>query len=169
MQCLHCLQPWPNSQVHVLFIAKTVPDCSQTLPRFLSKDFYSAEGYGYHLRDVRDVAVRTTQTISFEDEDHYENFNQLAFHRKCYSTFTNKTILNRAESRRKKSERQFETSQDEGVSSETSEPIPRKVLRSSLASPSTSTCTTVTKSKHVLPPVCIICKKKNLYYNDTVS
>ena len=112
----------------------------------------------------RDVAVRTTQTICVEEEDSYENFNQLAFHRKCYSTFTNKTLLNRAESRRKKSKRQFEASQDEGVSSETSEPIPRKVLRSSFASPSTSTSsTTVSKRKHVLPPVCIICKK-NLYY-----
>ena len=53
----------------------------------------------------RDIALNTTQIISIEEGDRYENFNELAFHRKCYSAFTNKTLLNRAEARHKKAEK----------------------------------------------------------------
>ena len=50
----------------------------------------------------RDIAISTTQIISIEEGDRYENFKELAFHRKCYSAFTNKTLLNRARQDTKK-------------------------------------------------------------------
>lgn len=97
----------------------------------------------------------------------YENFKELAFHRKCYSAFTNKTLLNRAEARRKKAEKEI-TSPLASVDrdSDNSDPIPKKVLRSSLEA---STSATRSKKKHVLPPVCILCKKTDLYYTDSVG
>ena len=99
--------------------------------------------------------------------DRYENFKELAFHRKCYSAFTNKTLLNRAEARHKKAEKKI-TSPLASVDrdSDNSDPIPKKVLRSSLEA---STSATRSKKKHVLPPVCIVCKKKDLYYTDSVG
>ena len=115
----------------------------------------------------RDIALNTTQIISIEEGDRYENFKELAFHRKCYSAFTNKTLLNRAEARHKKAEKKI-TSPLASVDrdSDNSDPIPKKVLRSSLEA---STSATRSKKKHVLPPVCIVCKKKDLYYTDSVG
>ncbi len=44
----------------------------------------------------KDAALQTTCVVSIEEEDDYERFDELSFHRKCYSSFTNKTLLNRA-------------------------------------------------------------------------
>ena len=113
----------------------------------------------------KDIALRTTQIISIEEEYRYENFKELAFRRKCYSAFTNTTLLHRAEERRKKAEKEIKsplTSVDQG----SSDPIPKKVFPSSLAA---STSATRSRNEHVLPPDCIVCKKKDLYYTDLVS
>ena len=120
----------------------------------------------------RDAALKTTSIISLEDEDAYD-YEQLSFHRKCYSTFTNKTLLNRAEIRIKKAEaaskaeRLLATSSDESSNGHGSVPLPKKVLHSKLASSSTSERSR--RSEHVLPPVCIICDKEKSYYSDVVS
>ncbi len=115
----------------------------------------------------KDAALQTTCVVSIEEEDDYERFDELSFHRKCYSSFTNKTLLNRAEARHKKVESKSKTSLtvvEEGESSLSSEPVPKKVLRSSIQTTSTS----ASKSEHVLPAICIICKKEDLYCKDTV-
>lgn len=112
-----------------------------------------------------EVALKTTRTIGVE-ENSYDNYAQFCFHRKCYSAFTNKTIINRAEIRRKKAEqlqpRDTCTKQEEASSGT----IPRKFLGSSSTQ---SPYGIESKSEHVLPPICIICHKEHSYYNDTVS
>ena len=101
-----------------------------------------------------------------EEENSYENYAQLCFHRKCYSAFTNKTIINRAEIRRKKAE-QLEPKETCTKQEETSsETIPWKLLRSSSTQ---SSYWIKSKSEHILSPICIICQKEHSYYNDTVS
>ena len=102
-----------------------------------------------------------------------EDFAKYAYHRKCYSLFTNKALLNRAEIRCKKAE-ETQTLVDQGESSANAdcaenEPIPKKVLRSNFNASTRSMSTAVSKSEHVLPPICIICKKEKVYHLDRVS
>jgi hypothetical protein len=49
------------------------------------------------------------------------------------------------------------------------ESIPKKVLRSNFNASTGSMSTAVSKSEHVLPPICIICKKEKVYHLDRVS
>lgn len=92
--------------------------------------------------------------------------SDLFYHRKCYQKLTNKRVIEMAEKR---------VGSKEKTSEKTNEP-PRKSRRSSTetasstASSSTSTSANVkTKSTGILPRICIICKRKELYYNDKVS
>ena len=62
--------------------------------RFLScgRKWLKLDGY------QKDVAVRTTYIIAVEDENSV-SCGKFAYHRKCYSKFTNKTLISRAEDR----------------------------------------------------------------------
>ena len=55
--------------MNVLFIAKIVSEHSQNLQRFHLRDF----------RNAGNVALRTTEVISIDEEQRYENFKELAF------------------------------------------------------------------------------------------
>lgn len=109
-----------------------------------------------------DAACDSLRVISNEDEtkSNVRNFQQYFYHRKCYSSFTNKTLLSRAQARSEKRKVEETTQKSSPPSSR------RKLLRSS----STSKAISVhAKSQHVLPAVCIICKKKDSYFTDNVS
>ena len=80
------------------------------------------------------------------------------YHRKCYQNFTNKRIIELAEKRAAK--------KDEESSASATEP-PRKSQRRREGDDSTSSSRDRTSG--VLPKVCIICKKKELFFNDKVS
>ena len=138
-------------------------DCSGPFKRFLESRRQWLELDGRQ----KEVAIQTTRIISLEDEDGFD-YQQFAFHRKCYLTFTNKTILNRGETRCKKAAKKQQAAQkSSGESGSNGErllvPKPKKVLRSTFKAGSSSR----SRSEHVLLPVCIICKK-NTYYSDTV-
>ena len=89
----------------------------------------------------------------------------LYYHRKCYSKFTNVTLIKRAQSRCSKQSVKAETENEiipQKTSHENSFP-PKKLLRSDQSSSFKS------RNKHVLPPVCLICQKEDTYVTDQVS
>ena len=111
----------------------------------------------------RDVALTTTRVIPIDEEESLECFNNFFYHQRCYSTFTNKTFISRAQRR---SENTAETLTETPKSVEQKGPTPGKIR---LRSKSTSLDQSVkSKSKHILPPTCIICKKECSYYTDPV-
>lgn len=111
----------------------------------------------------KDVAIKSTQVVGLDEENAFD-FKELAFHRKCYSSFTNKTILNRAELRRKKAGIKRAQTTGEAPHKDVESPIPKKILRSTThTSTICSGATTSSRSEHVLPPICIICQKEKLF------
>lgn len=111
--------------------------------------------------DQREIAERT----AFIEE----NEPSLAYHRGCYSKFTNKTFINRAQTRcEKERERQDTNATADNLLPAGGESITgtsaKKLLRSTLKKQAIAP-----KSKHVLPPTCIICKKEKSFVTEVVS
>lgn len=110
----------------------------------------------------KDVALTTTHVIPIEEQNNLGNFDNFFYHPRCYSTFTNKTLISRAQRR---SEKAAKTSTETPTSVEQEGPTPGKIR---LRSKSSSGQSVKSKSAHVLPPTCIICKKEYSYYTDSV-
>ena len=108
----------------------------------------------------RQVAEKSKSIIQ-DVNDKSSAVNNFYYHRSCYSKFTNVTNINRSQARCAKvmANRLVENQQDTIIT----EP-PKKMLRSSM--PSTST---TSQSTSTLPPACIICNKDEVYVTDTVS
>ena len=96
------------------------------------------------------------------------------YHRNCYSKFTNKTFIKRAEARRK-GKRSIEQQGNQSSTAKNNQSstagaadsdgqTKTKLLRSSRNSCSFAN----PKKKHVLAPYCIICKQEKSYYTDPV-
>ena len=113
----------------------------------------------------KEAAARTTEIIAIETEE-VDDCYKYAYHRKCYSSFSNIALVKRAEVRCKKAKEAQDSSESSDSESECKNPIPKKRLRSSFNAP---TSIAVSKNEHVLPPISIICKKEKAYYNDSVS
>ena len=114
--------------------------------------------------EAREVSERSFQYMN-ENEgkqlicDEAAVRSDLFYHRKCYQKLTNKRVIEMAEKR---------VGSKEKTSEKTNEP--QRKSRRSIASSSTSSIAKVkTKSTGILPRICIICKKKELYYNNKVS
>jgi hypothetical protein len=86
------------------------------------------------------------------------------YHRKCYQSFTNKRLIELAEKRLAKKNLN-EPSQGEIENAAATVEPPRKSKRREKSADSSSTGRTA----GILPKLCIICKKKELFYNDKVS
>ena len=106
----------------------------------------------------REVAERITKKMEEIKSQEDPALGNLYYHRTCYSKFTNITFIKRAQDRCAKNDEtvchQGERSEEEGTA--------RKVLRSSMS------CGVQSRSRHVLPPICIICGEEKSYVNDTV-
>ena len=118
----------------------------------------------------RDIAEKTTKITC----DNCTTFTSLSYHRGCYSAFTNKTLIQQAEKRVcKKHEYQAqETTADtiETLASVNDEAtIPKRALRSSTVDFLTEENIEKRRSVHVLPAICIICKKKTSYVTERVG
>ena len=118
----------------------------------------------------REVAKKSLQFIS-EDGRNIDgaNFENLLYHRGCYSRFTNATDIKRAKTRCQKKFNEGEPSSsctDVQDTSELEDPQPaKKMLRST-----TSTCTRIRpRNPHVVAPICIICKSEKSYFTESVS
>lgn len=103
-----------------------------------------------------DVAKKTIDLVSDKDLQQAYRYH---YHRSCYSKFTNKTLLTRAQSRKRKVEDESNDNDDDQNCG--ANPPPKKLLRSSIP------CTTLpSRNQHVLSPTCIICQKeKHTFYN----
>ena len=107
----------------------------------------------------RDIAEKTTQVAM----DDCSTFQYLAYHRGCYSKFTNKTLIQRAKDRVTRKQQVSETTEQNNDV----EAVPaRKVLRSMHPTPAGEA---KQKCAHVLPAVCIICNKKTSYFTEQVG
>ena len=98
-----------------------------------------------------------------------DTFERLAYHRTCYSKFTNKTLIQRAKERVQKRRTiplTPETVDDETNDDDDDEVPARKLLRSMAPK---LTDEAKPKNPHVLPAVCIICNKKESYFTERVS
>ena len=118
----------------------------------------------------RDIAEKTTKITC----DNCTTFTSLSYHRGCYSAFTNKTLIQRAEKRVcKKHEHQAqETTADTketlaNVNDEAT--IPKRALRPSTVDFLTEENIAKRRSVHVLPAICIICKNKTSYVTERVG
>ena len=88
----------------------------------------------------------------------------LWYHRNCYSIFCNKEHVSRAEKRKLKArETQLVVAGGKGLKPQTPS---HHLLRSSMPSSSGSEAA---RNVHILPEICIICKKKDVYKMDKVS
>lgn len=116
-------------------------------------------------RQQRLVAEKLKVLLDKVKDDSFA-IGSFCYHRSCYSKFTNKTDLKRSQARCAKimENRSMESEEDMNDKDLPSDPPPKKMLRSSMPSTSTSS-----KSSSVLPPVCIICNKVELFFTDTVS
>ena len=115
--------------------------------------------------EQREVAERTKDIVEqFQNCDGSVHLSTLYYHRSCYSRFTNVTLVKRAQNRCSKTfEPPTEAVQaDQGLEAEHFIP-PNKFLRSSMST------TEKPRSQAILPPVCIICNKEEIYITDTVS
>ena len=117
-----------------------------------------------------DIAEKTTKITC----DNCNTFTGPSYHRGCYSAFTNKTLIQRAEKRVcKKHEYQAqETTADtiETLAKVNDEAtIPKRALRSSTVDFLTEENIEKRRSVHVLPAICIICKKKTSYVTERVG
>ncbi len=114
----------------------------------------------------RDIAERTSDIVANirSLEKPVNIIQNLHYHTKCYSRFTNITSIKRAQSRCSK---QLATVEAEDSNVEETEshhfPPPKKVLRSDNLNSFKS------RNKNILPPVCLICQKQNTYITDQVS
>ena len=118
----------------------------------------------------RDIAEKTTKITS----DNCTTFTSLSYHRGCYSAFTNKTLIQRAEKRVcKKHERQAQETTANTIDTlanvNDEATIPKRVLRSSTVDFLTKENIEKRRSVHVLPAICIICKKKTSYVTELVG
>lgn len=99
---------------------------------------------------------------------------ELFFYKDCYRKFTDKTKVERAMHRISKSRTKIQPSATDQREEELQSlgNINRPLTRRSLSSPANSgeqSSTVVSRNKHVLPEVCIICRKKDFYFTDPVS
>jgi hypothetical protein len=120
--------------------------------------------------EAKTISEQSFAFLSGDDEQIIEGSvetlptNRFLYHRKCCQSFTNKQLIELAEKRLAKknlnepSQRQIENAAG------TVEP-PRKSRRREKSADSSSGGRTV----GILPKLCIICKKKELFYNDKVS
>ena len=119
----------------------------------------------------REIAVKTTQIV--KDIQATGNPSSiicnLHYHRSCYSKFTNRTSIGRAQTRCAKRQKDDEISvkEDENTFTKVDEAAslpPSKSLRSS-----TSPSAVKPRNQAVLPPICIICNEEHKYITDPVS
>ena len=114
--------------------------------------------------EAREVSERSFQYMN-ENEgkqlicDEADIRSDLFYHHKCYQKLTNKRVIEMAEKRVGSKEKTLEKTNE-----------PQRKSRQSIASSSTPSIAKVkTKNTGILPRICIICKKKELYYNNKVS
>lgn len=125
----------------------------------------------------RDVARRSLDFVSENvknvktDSIEYANFS---YHRACYSALTNNVHIKRAQVRcqyKNKEREEVDLSLSVGDVNETEpeevEPA-KKMLRSTLSSATTSSAVR-SRNPHVLPHICIICKREKSYFTESVS
>eukprot|EP00794_Sanderia_malayensis_P012432 gene12432-13717_t len=104
------------------------------------------------------IDERIVEASNFLEEPAAEYY----YHRNCYSKFTNKTLVNRAESRCKTKRKIDLADHGSQLSVVCDEPVRKtKLLRSSAPS------VVNPQKKHVLAPRCIICKQEKSYYTDS--
>ena len=96
-------------------------------------------------------------------------FEHLAYHRTCYSKFTNKTVIQRAKERVQKRPTIPLTAEtvDDETNDDDNDEVPSPKLLRSMAPKLTDEAKP--KNAHVLPAVCIICNKKESYFTDRVN
>ena len=114
-----------------------------------------------------DIAEKTSKITC----DNFTTFTSLSYHRGCYSAFTNKTLIQRAEKRvcKKHKHQAQETTADTketlaNVNDEAA--IPKRALRSSTVEFLTEENIAKRRSVHLLPAICIICKNKTSYVTE---
>lgn len=121
--------------------------------------------------EQREIAVNTTQIVKDIQTtgDPSSITCNLHYHRSCYSKFTNRISIGRAQTRCAKRQKDDEISvkEDENTITKVDEAAslpPSKSLRSS-----TSPSAVKPRNQAVLPPICIICNEEHKYITDTVS
>ena len=113
--------------------------------------------------EAREVSERSFQYMN-ENEgkqlicDEAAVRSDLFYHRKFHQKLTNKRVIEMAEKRVGSKEKTWKKTNE-----------PQRKSRRNIASSSTSSVAKVkTKSTGILPRMCIICEKKELYYNKKV-
>ena len=119
--------------------------------------------------EARSLSEQSFAFLSSDDEQIIEGSVETLptsrfYHRKCYQSFTNKRLIELAEKRLAKKNLN-ELSQGEIENAAATVEPPRKSKRREKSADSSSTGRTA----GILPKLCIICKKKELFYNDKVS
>lgn len=114
--------------------------------------------------EQRDVAERTKDLVEqFQTYNEPLHLDTLYYHRCCYSKFTNLTLVKRAQNRcSKKLESPAEVHKACQESNVENLAPSKKLLRSSTPR------TEKPRSQAILPPVCIVCNKGEIYITDTV-
>ena len=114
----------------------------------------------------RQIAEKSKSVLQ-EVDNKSSAVSSFYYHRNCYSKFTNVTNINRSQVRCAKmmANRTQEYQTNTGLTEPETTPTPPKMLRSSMASSGTSK---TSKPSTVLPPVCIICNKDEVYVTDKV-
>jgi hypothetical protein len=109
--------------------------------------------------EASSVIAKKSLQVCPKDES-LENCGKYFFHQKCYNLFTDISKIKRAEQ-----QNIVKNDESNEKCTETESPKPkRQQTRASAENQPLNT-----SNKNVLPDVCIICKKKTSYINDTVS
>ena len=118
------------------------------------------------LDGVQRIIAEKTMHVTAED---CTTFEHLAYHRTCYSKFTNKTLIQRAKERVQKRPTRLLTAEtvDDETNDDDGDEVPAPKLLRSMAPKLTDEVKP--KNAHVLPAVCIICNKKESYFTDRVN
>ncbi len=121
----------------------------------------------------REIADNTTSIVTeIQTTGDLSNITcHLHYHRSCYSKFTNRTSITRAQTRCAKRQKDDEISNhgDTNMITQVDEAIsapPKKSLRSVEKK---SLSAVKPRNQAVLPPICIICNEEHKYINDPVS
>ncbi|CAB4036858.1 Hypothetical predicted protein [Paramuricea clavata] len=119
--------------------------------------------------EARSISEQSFAFLSGDDEQIIEGSVETLptsrfYHRKCYQSFTNKRLIELAEKRLARKNLNEPSQREIENAAATVEP-PRKSKRREKSSDSSSRGRTV----GILPKLCIICKKKELFYNDKNS
>lgn len=130
---------------------------------------------GEHLEVARKSLKLVSENVKNVKTDGFE-YGNLSYHRACYSALTNKDHIKRAQLRCQEKNKESEKvnlsssvgeSNENETESREGQPA-KKLLRSTMSSITTGSAVR-SRNPHVMPHLCIICKRENSYFTESVS